>query len=70
MFTKSLQIKIKVSFINMYLEKLILKLIAIINVRKLSKIINVAMLRIRNNLMLKREQKSKLRITSLQFKRK
>ncbi len=54
----------------MYLEKLILKLIAIINVRKLSKIINVAMLRIRNNLMLKREQKSKLRITSLQFKRK
>jgi len=40
------------------------------NVQKFKKIINVIMLRIRNNLMLKRERKSKLKITFLQLKRK
>ncbi len=40
------------------------------NVQKFKKIINVIMLRIRNDLMLKRERKSKLKITFLQLKRK
>ncbi len=40
------------------------------NVQKFKKIINVIILRIRNNLMLKRERKSKLKITFLQLKRK
>ncbi len=56
-------------FINIYLEKLIQKLIAIINVQEFEKIINVAMLRIRNDLMSKKEQKLKLKITFLQHKK-
>jgi hypothetical protein len=59
-----------VFFINIYLEKLIQKLIAIINVQEFEKIINVAMLRIRNDLMSKKEQKLKLKITFLQLKKK
>jgi len=58
-----------VFFINIYLEKLIQKLIAIINVQEFEKIINVAMLRIRNDLMSKKEQKLKLKITFLQHKK-
>jgi len=58
-----------VFFINIYLEKLIQKLIAIINVQEFEKIINVAMLRIRNDLMSKKEQKLKLKITFLQLKK-
>jgi hypothetical protein len=42
----------------------------IINVQELNKIIDATILRIRNNLMLKKEQKLKLRITFLQFKKK
>lgn len=69
-FTKVLQVKINVFFIDIYLEKLVQKSITIMNVQELSKIINVAMLRIRNNLMLKKEQESKLKITLLQLKKK
>jgi len=53
-----------------HLEKLIQRLIAIINVQKLSKTIDVIILRIRNDLILKREQKSKLKIMVLQLKKK
>jgi len=52
-----------------HLEKLIQRLIAIINVQKLSKTIDVIILRIRNDLILKREQKSKLKIMVLQLKK-
>jgi broad-specificity NMP kinase len=69
-FTKVLQVKINVSFINVHLEKLIQKLIAIIYIQELDKIIDVAMLRIRSDLMSKKEQKLKLKIIFLQFKKK
>jgi hypothetical protein len=42
----------------------------IINIQELSKIIDVTILRIRNNLMLKRKQNLKFKIIFLQFKRK
>ena len=38
--------------------------------KNFKKIINAIILRIRNNLTLKKKQKLKLRITSLQFKKK
>jgi len=69
-FIKKLQIEINILFINIYLEKLIQRLIVIINVQKFEKIINVTMLRIRNNLMSKKKQKLKLRIIFLQLKRR
>ncbi len=56
-------------FINIYLEKLIQRSIAIINAQEFKKITNVTILRIRNNLILKREQKLKLRIIFLQLKK-
>ncbi len=65
MFTKVLQVEINVFFINMHFEKLIQRLITIINVQELNKIINIIILRIRNNLMLKKEQKSKFKIIFL-----
>jgi len=58
-----------VFFINIYLEKLIQRSIAIINAQEFKKITNVTILRIRNNLILKREQKLKLRIIFLQLKK-
>jgi len=42
----------------------------IINVQKFKKIINIAILRIHNNLILKKRQKLKLKIIFLQFKRR
>jgi len=56
--------------INIYLEKLIQRLIAIINAQEFEKIINVTILCIRNNLISKKEQKLKLKIIFLQFKKK
>jgi len=53
-----------------HLKKLIQKSIIIINAQELSKTINATMLRIRNDLMLKKEQKSKLKIIFLQLKKK
>ena len=53
-------------FINVYLKKLIQRLIIIINIKKLKKIINTTILRIRNNLIFKkRERLLKLRLTLL-----
>ena len=69
-FTKVLQIKINILFINIYLKKLIQKLITTINAQKFKKIINITTLRICNNLILKKEQKLKLKIIFLQFKKK
>jgi len=40
------------------------------NVKEFEKIINVTILYIRNNLMLKKEQKLKLKIISLQLEKK
>jgi len=68
-FTKVLQIKINVFFINIYFEKLIQRSIVIINAQELSKIIDATILRIRNDLILKKEQKLKLKIIFLQFKK-
>jgi len=59
-----------VFLIDVHLKKLIQKSITIINIQELNKIINATILRIRNDLILKREQKSKFRIIFLQFKRK
>ncbi len=56
-------------FINIYLEMLIQRSIAIINPQEFIKITDVTILRIRNNLILKREQKLKLRIIFLQLKK-
>jgi len=69
-FTKVLQVKINIFFINIYFEKLIERLITIINIQELSKTINATILRIRNNLILKKEQKLRLKILFLQFKKK
>jgi len=69
-FTKVLKIEINVFFINIYLKKLIQRSIATINAQKFRKIINIAILRIRNNLMSKKERKSKLKIIFLQLKKK
>jgi len=63
--TKILQIKIKIILINIYLRKLIQKLIININLQELSKVISTTMRQIRNNLILKRDRKSKLRKISL-----
>jgi len=59
--TKILQIKINIISINIYLRKLIQKLITNINLQELSKVIAITMRRIRNNLISKRNQKLKLR---------
>ncbi len=69
MFTKILQIKINVFFINIYFKKLIQKLITIINAQELSKTIDATMLSICNDLILKREQKLRLKIIFLQLKK-
>lgn len=64
-FTKVLQVKTNVSLIDIHLEKLVQRLIAIMDVRESSKIIDATMLRIRNDLMSRRERKPKLRMISL-----
>jgi len=69
-FTKVLQVKINIFFINIYFEKLIQRLVIIINIQELSKTINATILRIRNTLISKKEQKLRLKIIFLQFKKK
>jgi len=70
-FTKTLQVKINIFFINIYLKKLVQKLIIIINIKELKKIIDIIILYICNNLIFrKREYLLKLRLILLQFKRK
>ncbi len=56
--------------INIYLRKLIQKSIINMNFQKSNEIIETIMCQIRNDLTLKRNQKSKLRKTSLQLKQK
>ncbi len=68
--TETLQIEINTASINIYLRKLIQKSIMNMNFWKLDEVIETIMHRIRNNLILKRSWKSKLRKTFLQLKRK
>jgi len=64
-FIKVLQVEINILFINIYLKKLIQRLIVTINAQELNKTINTTIQYIRNNLIFKRKQKSKLEIISL-----
>jgi len=59
--TKILQIETNTISINIYLYKLIQKSITNINLQKSNKIITTTMCRIRNNLISRRNRKSKLR---------
>ena len=68
--TKTLQMKINIMLINIYLWKLIQKSITNMNSWKSDKVIEMSMHWIYNNLILKRDWKSKLRKTSLQLKQK
>jgi len=65
---KILQIKINITLINIYLHKLTQKLITNIKSRMSSAIIMIKIQRIRDNLILKRDRKLKLRKTSFQLK--
>ena len=67
--TKTLKIKIHVSFINVHLKKLLQNSIVNMNVKRSSNIINTTMKRIKKNLMLK-EKKLKLQMISLQIKKR
>ncbi len=68
MSTKILQIKINTTLINIYLSKLIQKSITNIKLYIINTIIAKAIQYICNNLISKRNQKSKLRKTFLQLK--
>ncbi len=68
--TKILQMKINTTLINIYLWKLIQRLITNMNFQKSDEVIKMIMHQIRNDLILKRDWKSKLCKTSLQLKRK
>ena len=68
--TETLQVEINTASINIHLRKLIQKSIMNMNSWKSDEVIETTMHRIRNDLILKRERKSKLRKTSLQLKRK
>ncbi len=68
--TKTLQIETNTASINIHLWKLIQKLIMNMNSWKLNKVIEMMMHRICNNLILKRNQKSKLCKMFLQLKQK
>ena len=66
--TKILQMKINMMLINIHLWKLIQRSITNMNFQKLSEVIEMIMRRICNDLILKRDRKSKLHKTSLQLK--
>ena len=68
--TKILQIKINIMLINIYLQKLIQKSIININFQKSNKVIEIIMHWICNNLIFKKDWKSKLCKISLQLKQK
>ena len=68
--TETLQMKTNMMSINIHLQKLIQKSITNMNSWKSSEVIKTTMRRIRNNLTLKRDWKSKLHKTSLQLKQK
>ena len=58
--TKTLKMKIHVSFINVHLKKLLQNSIINMNARRLINVINTTMKHIKKNLILKKERKSKL----------
>ncbi len=68
--TKTLQIEINTALINIHLWKLIQKSIINMNFQKSDEVIEIMMHWIHNDLILKKDQKSKLRKTSLQLKQK
>jgi len=68
--TKTLQIETNTALINIHLRKLIQKSITNINFQKSNKVIKMMMRWIYNNLIFKRDWKSKLCKTSLQLKQK
>jgi len=68
--TETLQIEINTALINIYLWKLIQKSIMNMNFWKSDEVIEMMMHWIRNNLILKRDWKSKLCKTFLQLKQK
>jgi len=68
--TKTLSMKINMMLIDIHLQKLIQRSIINMNFQESDEVIETIMRRIRNDLTLKRDQKSKLHKTSLQLKRK
>ncbi len=68
--TKTLQMKINIMLINIHLWKLIQRSITNMNSWKLSEVIKTIMRQICNNLILKKDWKSKLCKISLQLKQK
>ncbi len=68
--TEILQIEISTALINIHLQKLIQKSIRNMNFQKSDEVIEIIMHWIHNNLILKRDWKSKLHKTSLQLKQK
>ena len=68
--TETLQMKTNMTLIDIHLWKLIQRSITNMNSWKSDKVIKTTVHWIRNNLILKRDWKSKLRKTSLQLKRK
>jgi len=68
--TKTLQMKTNMTLIDIHLQKLIQRSIINMNSWKLNEVIEMIMHWIHNNLILKRDQKSKLRKTALQLKQK
>ena len=67
---KTLKMKIHVFLINVHLKKLLQNSIVNINARRSISVIDTTMKRIRKNLMSKKKRKSKLRMISLQTKRR
>ena len=68
--TKALKMKTYVLFINVHLEKLLQNLIVNMNTRRSISVIDTTMKHIKKNLMSKKKRKSKLRMTSLQTKKR
>ncbi len=68
--TETLQMKINTTLINIHLWKLIQRSITNMNSQKSDEVIKMIIRWIRNDLTLKRDQKSKLCKTSLQLKQK
>ncbi len=68
--TETLQMKINMTSINIHLWKLIQRLITNMNSQKSDEVIEIIVCWIRNDLILKKDWKSKLHKTSLQLKRK
>ena len=68
--TKTLKMKTYVSFINIHLKKLLQNSIVNMNAKRLISVIDTTMKRIKRNLMSKKKRKLKLRMISLQTKKR